>query len=108
LVLLLLHVPRCAAVAAAAAAAARCCRRLAKEKKLEKELRAGCQLCAASCQLPALLLLPLPLLLAAGCWLLPSLPLGLRVGAQKAPPLCWQEGIKTSHALEEAPAPAGW
>jgi hypothetical protein len=25
-------------------------------------------------------------LLAAGCWLLPSLPLGLRVGAPKAPP----------------------
>ena len=61
----------------------------------EKELRAGSELRTAHCQLPALLLLPLPLLLAAGCWFLPSLPLlascishitylGPRVGAPKA------------------------
>jgi hypothetical protein len=57
---------------------------------------ASCELMyAASCQLPAPLLLPLPLLLAADCWLLPSpLPLGLRVGAPKAPPFAGRRKLK--------------
>jgi hypothetical protein len=52
----------------------------------------------------------------AGCWLLACWPARGRgrTKSQKpksksaTTPLCWQEGIKTSHALEEAPAPAGW
>jgi hypothetical protein len=69
---------------------------------MKKELRAELLLldAAARCCL----------LLAAGCWLLPPLPLSLRVGARrtKSATFCWQEGCKTSHALKEAPAPAGW
>jgi hypothetical protein len=56
-----------------------------------KELRAAA---TAGCWL--LLLLLLLLLLAAGCWLLPPLPLplGLRVVAQKAPPFAGRRESK--------------
>jgi hypothetical protein len=50
------------------------------------------------------------LLLAAGRWLLAaaSATAWPARGRTKSATLCWQEGIKTSHALKEAPAPAGW
>jgi hypothetical protein len=67
----------------------------------EKELRAGSELRTGSCQLPALLLPPpLPLLLAAGCWLLPSPSLPLLASCILA---CWPAGLLASGLRVGAP-----
>jgi hypothetical protein len=63
-----------------------------------------------SCALLLLLAAAAAAAAAAGCWLLAAASASAwpARGRKKSATLCWQEGIKTSHALKEAPAPAGW